>query len=279
MALISTENIWVFIFGILGNISSFVVFMAPIPTFYRIWKKKSTDGFQSLPYLVALFSAMLWIYYASLKSDAFLLITINSFGCLIETIYIAFYITYAPKKARMSTLKLLLSLNFMGFSTILLLSHFLAKGSTRIHILGWICMTFAFIVFVAPLSIMRLVIRTKSVEFMPFNLSLFLTISAIAWLFYGIFLKDLYVAIPNILGFIFGFLQMVLYGIYRNKSKSVMVKGAQLPQQHSIDMTKLSTITSTSEAQPKTECKEQNVDQSGRIKESLGSNPITACEV
>ncbi|GLT83826.1 hypothetical protein SLE2022_020950 [Rubroshorea leprosula] len=279
MALISTENTWVFIFGILGNIFSFLVFMAPIPTFYRIWKKKSTEGFQSLPYLVALISAMLWIYYALLKSDAFLLITINSFGCLIETFYIAFYITYASKKARMSTLKLFFLLNFMGFSAILLLSHFLAKGSTRIQILGWICMTFSLSVFVAPLSIMRLVIRTKSVEFMPFNLSLFLTISAIAWLFYGIFLKDLYVAIPNILGFIFGFLQMVLYGIYRNKSKSVMVQGAQLPQQHSIDMTKLSTITSTSEAQPNTECKEQNVDQSGRIKESLGPNPIIACEV
>ncbi|GKV36378.1 hypothetical protein SLEP1_g44519 [Rubroshorea leprosula] len=225
MALISTENTWLFIFGILGNISSFVVFMAPIPTFYRIWKKKSTEGFQSLPYLAGLFSAMLWIYYASLKSDAFLLITINSFGCLVETIYIAFYIMYAPKKAR------------------------------------------------------RLVIRTKSVEFMPFHLSLFLTVSAITWLFYGIFLKDLYVAIPNILGFIFGFLQLVLYAVYRNKSKMVVVEGAQLPQ-HSIDMTKLSTITLASEAKPNsTDCKGQNMDQSGKIKEFFDSNPIIACEV
>ncbi|GKV17377.1 hypothetical protein SLEP1_g27892 [Rubroshorea leprosula] len=100
MALISTHNPWLFVFGVLGNISSFVVFLAPIPTFYQIWKKKSTEGFQSLPYLTALFSAMLWIYYALLKSDAFLLITINAFGCVVETIYIAVYITYAPRKAR-----------------------------------------------------------------------------------------------------------------------------------------------------------------------------------
>ncbi|GLT79463.1 hypothetical protein SLA2020_509510 [Shorea laevis] len=279
MALISTENTWVFIFGILGNISSFVVFMAPIPTFYRIWKKKSTEGFQSLPYLAGLFSAMLWIYYASLKSDAFLLITINSFGCLVETIYIAFYIMYAPKKARIFTLRLLLLLNFVGYCMILLLSHFVAKGSTRVQVLGWICVAFSLSIFVAPLSIMRLVIRAKSVEFMPFHLSLFLTISAITWLFYGIFLKDLYVAIPNILGFIFGLLQLVLYGVYRNKSKMVVVEGAQLPQ-HSIDMTKLSTITLASEAKPNsTDCKGQNMDQSGKIKESFDSNPIIACEV
>ncbi|GLU20770.1 hypothetical protein SLE2022_369520 [Rubroshorea leprosula] len=222
MALISTHNPWLFVFGVLGNISSFVVFLAPIPTFYQIWKKKSTEGFQSLPYLTALFSAMLWIYYALLKSDAFLLITVNAFGCVVETIYIAVYITYAPRKARMLTLKLLLLLHFIGFCSILLLSHFLTKGSTRIQVLGWICMVFSLIVFVAPLSIMRLVIRTKSVEYMPFNLSLCLTVSAVMWLFYGIFLKDLYVTIPNIPGVVFGLLQMLLYAVYKNKSKMLV---------------------------------------------------------
>jgi solute carrier family 50 protein (sugar transporter) len=70
------------------------------PTFYRIYKNKSTEGFQSVPYVVALFSAMLWIYYALLKSDEYLLITSNSAGCVIETLYITMYLVYAPKKAK-----------------------------------------------------------------------------------------------------------------------------------------------------------------------------------
>ncbi|KAI3759527.1 hypothetical protein L6452_07412 [Arctium lappa] len=204
-------------FGLLGNFVSFMVFLAPIPTFYKVYKKKSTEGFQSAPYVVGLFSAMLWIYYALLKSNVMLLITINSVGCFIETLYICFFLFYAPKKAKMESLKLIALLIVVGFGLIVVLTHFLASGVTRGVIVGWICLVFSLCVFVAPLGVLRQVIKTKSVEYMPILLSVALTLSAVMWFFYGLLLGDFNIAIPNVLGFTFGIIQMILYFVYKNK--------------------------------------------------------------
>ncbi|RDX82914.1 Bidirectional sugar transporter SWEET15, partial [Mucuna pruriens] len=218
MAVMGTRHNLAITFGILGNVVSFLVYLAPLPTFYQIYKKKSTEDFQSLPYLVALFSSMLWLFYALLKiHGAAPLITINSFGCVIELMYVVTYITYAHKDARKLTIKLFVAMNMGSFALVLSVIHFaLHDPSLRVSVLGWICVCVSVSVFAAPLSIMRRVYRTKSVQFMPFNLSFFLTLSAIMWLAYGLFMKDICIAIPNVLGFALGLLQMVLYGIYRN---------------------------------------------------------------
>ncbi|KAL1218816.1 Bidirectional sugar transporter SWEET13 [Cardamine amara subsp. amara] len=256
-----SHNVWAFVFGIMGNIISFIVFLAPVPTFVRICKKKSTEGFQSLPYLSALFSAVLWIYYAMQKDGSgFLLITINAVGCFIETIYIILFVTYANKKTRISTLKVLGLLNFLGFAAIVLVCELLTKGSTREKVLGGICVGFSVSVFAAPLSIMRVVVRTRSVEFMPFSLSLFLTLSAVTWLFYGLAIKDFYVALPNVMGAFLGAVQMILYIIYKYYKTPVVKKTekSKTVADHSIDIVKLTTVLPETQIQV-TEVKSQNM--------------------
>ncbi|XP_072974541.1 bidirectional sugar transporter SWEET14-like isoform X1 [Typha angustifolia] len=246
MAGLSLDHPLVFTFGLLGNIISFMVYLSPIPTFYHVYRAKSTQGFQSVPYIVALFSAMLWIYYALVKTNSILLITINVFGCVIETIYIIIYLIYAPRRARINTIVFVLLLNVVTFSLIILFILLLATGANRAKVLGWICVGFSISVFAAPLSVIRLVIRTRSVEFMPFSLSFFLTLSAVVWFLYGLFKKDLYVQLPNVLGFTFGIVQMTLYLYYRNPKanvKPVLPENMiQLPDQNLVAIVTLSPV-------------------------------------
>lgn len=65
------------------------------PTFYKIYKKKTSEGFQSIPYSVALFSASMLLYYALLQTDKFMIVSINIIGCVIEVAYLTMYIVYA----------------------------------------------------------------------------------------------------------------------------------------------------------------------------------------
>ncbi|KAI7732305.1 hypothetical protein M8C21_010044 [Ambrosia artemisiifolia] len=253
-----------FAFGLMGNFVSFMVFVSPLPTFYKIYKKKSSEGFQSIPYVVGLFSAMLWIYYALLKGNAMLLITINSVGIVIQTFYLCVFVFYAPKKAKMESLKLIMLFIVIGFGLIVLLTQFLTKGAQRGVIVGWVCLVFALCVFVAPLGVLRQVIKTKSVEYMPILLSLALTLSAVMWFFYGLFLGDLNIAIPNTLGFTFGIIQIILYFLYKNKKpviddkipemkeKTSEIDEPEVPRakdQHALDMVKLNAFIHTENVQ------------------------------
>ncbi|CAI9767887.1 unnamed protein product [Fraxinus pennsylvanica] len=216
------------LFGILGNIVSFLVYLAPVPTFYRICKRKSTEDFQSIPYSVALFSAMLYLYYAFLKKNVVMLITINSVGCVFEVVFLTIFMVYATKKSKIFTTKLLILFNIGALGLIIGCTYFLSEGNKRVKIVGSICSAFSLSVFAAPLSIMRQVIKTKSVEFMPLPLSLFLTICAIVWFFYGLFIKDLYIAAPNVVGFLFGIAQTVLYAMYKNRSQKIILPETKL---------------------------------------------------
>ncbi|XP_028122525.1 bidirectional sugar transporter SWEET16-like isoform X2 [Camellia sinensis] len=76
----------------------------------------------------------------------------------------------------------------------------------------------------APRDIKRTVIKTTSVEYMPFFLSFFLFLNAGVWSVYALLVKDIFIGVPNAIGFILGSAQLILYLVYKNKSSSAKSK-------------------------------------------------------
>ncbi|THU43955.1 hypothetical protein C4D60_Mb02t02310 [Musa balbisiana] len=217
----SLERFLPIAFGILGNIISFVVYLAPVPTILKIYQNKSAEGYSSLSYNLSLFSCLIWVYYAHLKPNSGLLISINAIGCLILTCYITIYLVFATRKDRIFTIQVFVALNLVTFIGILFLTLLLFSGTNRLTVLGWICVGFSISVYAAPMSTIRRVVRTRSVEFMPVNVLVCLTLSAAVWFGYGVFTKDAFISIPCLLGVFFGIGQIVVYVIYKRKGNAV----------------------------------------------------------
>ncbi|GAB2293223.1 hypothetical protein Dimus_027431 [Dionaea muscipula] len=176
---------------------------------------------------------MLLLYYALLKeNNHIILITINSVGCIIEGTYLTVFMIYATSQTKVRTTWLLILFNVVLYGLIILFTMLLSGGEQRVTVVGWICASFSLCVFASPLSVMGRVIRAKSVEFIPFGLSLSLTLSALVWFLYGLVIKDFYVAVPNVLGFICGIAQMILYMIYKDARK----KETKLPLSNMKDL-------------------------------------------
>uniref|UniRef100_A0A5B6Z1F9 Bidirectional sugar transporter SWEET n=1 Tax=Davidia involucrata TaxID=16924 RepID=A0A5B6Z1F9_DAVIN len=206
--------------GIAGNIFAFGLFVSPIPTFRRIIRNQSTEQFSGLPYIYALLNCLICAWYGTplISIDNILVTTVNSVGAVFQIIYIILFIAYAEKAKKLRILALLLAV-FGLFAAIAVGSLNLSDRDIRHMFIGFLSGASLISMFASPLFIINLVIRTRSVEFMPFCLSLSTFLMSTSFFLYGYFNLDPFVYVPNGIGTILGIVQLVLYSHYKNTSR------------------------------------------------------------
>lgn len=212
------EDVAKFLFGIAGNVIALFLFLSPIPTFWRIIRKRSTEEFSGVPYNMTLLNCLLSAWYGLpfVSPNNILVSTINGVGAAIETVYVVIFLCFASsKKTRLRTLGLASAVAGV-FAAVALVSMLALHGQARKLLCGIAMTVFSICMYGAPLSIMRLVIKTKSVEYMPFLLSLAVFLCGTSWFVYGLLGRDPFVAIPNGCGSFLGAMQLILYAVYRN---------------------------------------------------------------
>ncbi|RWR90200.1 bidirectional sugar transporter SWEET1-like protein [Cinnamomum micranthum f. kanehirae] len=205
------------VFGVLGNGAALFLFLAPVVTYWRIIKKKSTEEFSGVPYISTLLNCLLsgWYGLPFVSEHNLLVTTINGTGTVIESVYVVIFLIFAPKNVKVKIFGLLM-MALTVFSVVVLISIFALHGQSRKLFCGFAATIFSICMYASPLSVMRLVIKTKSVEFMPFFLSLFVFLCGSLWFIYGLLGNDPFISVPNGFGCGLGALQLVLYFIYRD---------------------------------------------------------------
>ncbi|XP_050373626.1 bidirectional sugar transporter SWEET17 [Argentina anserina] len=200
--------------GVIGNLISVLMFLAPVYTFSRIIKNRSTEEFESLPYVCTFLNCFLWTYYGIIKPGAYLVSTINGFGLLVEIVYISLFLTYATANKRANTVMWIGILDVGCPAAAILVTWLALKGDVRINAIGFLGAGLNIIMYASPLSAMKTVVTTKSVEYMPFWLSFFFFLNGGVWLFYAWLQQDYFLGVPNGMGFLLGAVQLILYWIY-----------------------------------------------------------------
>ncbi|GJN06469.1 hypothetical protein PR202_ga24198 [Eleusine coracana subsp. coracana] len=177
-------------------------------TFRRVVKKGNVEEFSCVPYILALFNCLLYTWYGlpvvSSGWENLPVSTINGLGILLEIAFISIYIWFAPREKKATC-----------FSSFLIHTHHMRKV-----VVGSVGLVASVSMYSSPMVAAKQVITTKSVEFMPFYLSLFSFLSSALWMIYGLLGKDLFIASPNFIGCPMGLLQLVLYCIYRRSDEA-----------------------------------------------------------
>ncbi|EPS71278.1 hypothetical protein M569_03483, partial [Genlisea aurea] len=206
--------------GVAGNIFAFGLFLSPTPTFRRIIRNESTEQFSGSPYIYALLNCLITAWYGlPIISDHNLMVTtVNSIGALFQLVYLAIFINYADRSKKLKMLGLVFMV-FVLFGIISFGSLSMSDFGVRHLTVGFISCASLISMFASPLFIINLVIRTRSVEFMPFYLSLSTFLMSISFLLYGVFNGDPFVYVPNGIGTILGTIQLLLFAYYRKPSQ------------------------------------------------------------
>ncbi|GFP78693.1 bidirectional sugar transporter sweet2, partial [Phtheirospermum japonicum] len=199
-----------------GNLFAFGLFLSPVPTFRRIIRNESTEQFSGLPYIYTLLNCLITAWYGlpMISSDNILVTTVNSIGAVFQIVYITIFIKYAEKTKKLRMFGLIFSVLAI-FAIIVVGSLLIVDFEVRHLTIGFLSCASLISMFASPLFIINLVIRTRSVEFMPFHLSLCTFLMSTSFLLYGVFNFDPFVYVPNGIGTVLGVIQLLLFSYYR----------------------------------------------------------------
>lgn len=199
----------------LAFFSSIFMQLTSIPTVFKILKKKSTGELDGLAYVMLLYSSFLWLVYGMLIENTAVVLP-NFSGLTLGFIYTVSYHKYCKnmwlkqklysyyKICGLVTFLMYVFIYFMTFEQYVLSAGLLASVSSVIN-------------FGAPLSSLREVIKKRDTASIPLEMTLGSLTCSFLWLLYGMTLRDAFLIIPNLGGFLLGLMQIVLIVIYANK--------------------------------------------------------------
>lgn len=202
---------WVQICGKLAPIFSILVFAAPIPTIRQVSRDKSVGSLPLLPYSSMVCSAFLWVTYGFLKSEPKIW-SANGVGLNLSVGYVWIFTRYCPKRS--PTLPGSVQQHLQACAFVMGLTAMIAiilPNGTASQMIGNAGVVLCVGMFASPLAALKTVLETKSAKSIPLPFTVAAVINCFLWSVVGLLdMKDFNIYFPNLLGLMFGLIQVAL---------------------------------------------------------------------
>jgi len=204
-----TNNVLVALCSQLAPISSIAMFLSPIPTIRIILKTGTVGDLPLLPYTSMVTSCFVWIVYGILKGEPLIYAT-NIVEFTLSVYYFVEFTNYAPSKSPTFPGSVYNHIRFtFGIWGLALFAALFF--SNRVVLLGNLTVALTILTLASPLAAVKAVLESQSSESIPWPFTLAALFNCVLWTVVGIFeLHDAYVYFPEVLGLVFGAVQVML---------------------------------------------------------------------
>ncbi|KAI9994676.1 hypothetical protein PInf_011502 [Phytophthora infestans] len=172
---------------IMTALSSFMVSLSPSFSIYKIYQSKTVGNISIVPFVSLLGNAHMWMMYGYFCGNIFPVVVSFGFGDLAALVYISVYYTFAED---------------------------------RNHILGYLSIVAAIILYGAPFEKTSFVLRNKNASPIQLPMVICGATNNALWVIYTPLDRNWFMFIPNAICVVLGIVLLTLYVMYR-PSKSV----------------------------------------------------------
>lgn len=214
---------WVKVCGDLAPVLSILVCLSPVPTIQRIVNREDVGNLPLLPYSAMVVNGTLWLAYGVLTENPTIW-SCRGFCLCVGLYYMTRFIQFSPKSAPTlpGTVNQHIAGVLLGFAGVsaLIFSHVMNNPAWLLGKLGILTVV---AMFASPLTVLGIVIKSKSAEDIPLPFTSAIAVSCFLWSVYGIGeLHDLHIIIPNVLGLVLALLQLTLKAIYNETTQKFL---------------------------------------------------------
>jgi len=211
------------IIGYVGTVITILLFLAPVKTFIRISKDRSTTEFSSFPYLSTYVNCWLWVLYAFFTGGVVASLVTNGAGAGLSIIYLLVFLYYSAGDRSVLCAQVVVGTGFLLSSVGIVLlyeqdDYFQGQKLSTFYY-GLMAGTASICMYGSPLVILRQVIQRKSSEYLPILVCMTGLFASSSWVAFGVYIGDLFITVPNSCGAFLGVIQIFVWWLYSKPPK------------------------------------------------------------